>query len=155
MTPPAISAKPPSSTAGASYVRFSDKLTSGLNDITRIIQDNKQTLDSIQEIGIELTNTIATLSGAAIKYVKMIDWFLDTIVPVIEKVPFLDAKIVTAAKNAQNLAQTILDNSTNAQKVAGDVRNSLSTADVAKLKTYSGDLKNLSKTLQSVAEKIK
>lgn len=155
MTPPAISAKPPSSTTSASYVRFSDKLTSGLNDITRIIQDNKQTLDSIQEIGIELTNTIATLSGAAIKYVKMIDWFLDTIVPVIEKVPFLDAKIVAAAKNAQNLAQTILDNSTNAQKVAGDVRNSLATADVAKLKTYSGDLKNLSKTLQGVAEKIK
>ncbi len=149
---PNISTK---SSASASYVRFSDKLTAGLNDITRVIQENKQTLDTIQEVGIELTNAIATLSGAAIKYVKMIDWFLDTIVPVIEKVPFLDAKIINAAKNAQSLAQSILDNSTNAQKVAEDVRTSLASADVARLRGYSGNLKDLAKALQGVAEKIK
>ncbi|MGQ9832535.1 MAG: hypothetical protein ACUVRJ_01845 [Candidatus Villigracilaceae bacterium] len=102
-----------------------------------------------------MSPAVATLSSAAIKYVKMIDWFLDTVVPVIEKVPFLDAKIINAAKNAQNLSQFILDNSTNAQKVAEDVRTSLTTADVSRLQGYSGDLRNLAKTLQSVAEKIK
>lgn len=149
---PTISTK---SSAVASYVHFSDKLTAGLNDITRVIQENKQTLDTIQEVGIDLTNAVATLSSAAIKYVRMIDQFLDTVVPIIEKVPFLDAKIINAAKSAQNLAQSILDNSTNAQKVAEDVRTSLAAADVSRLQRYSGDLRNLAKTLQSVAEKIK
>lgn len=149
---PTISTK---ASAGAGYVHFSEKLTAGLNDITRVIQENKQTLDTIQEVGIELTNTVATLSSAAIKYVRMIDQFLDTVVPIIEKVPFLDAKIINAAKNAQNLAQSILDNSTNAQKVAEDMRISLATADVSRLQRYSGDLRNLAKTLQGVAEKIK
>lgn len=143
------------SSAGAGYVHFSDKLTAGLNDITRVIQENKQTLDTIQEVGIDLTNAVATLSSAAIKYVRMIDQFLDTVVPIIEKVPFLDAKIINAAKNAQNLAQSILDNSTNVQKVAEDVRTSLAAADVSRLQRYSGDLRNLAKTLQGVAEKIK
>lgn len=149
---PTISTK---ASAGAAYVHFSDKLTAGLNDITRVIQENKQTLDTIQEVGIDLTNAVATLSSAAIKYVRMIDQFLDTVVPIIEKVPFLDAKIINAAKSAQNLAQSILDNSTNAQKVAEDVRTSLAAADVSRLQRYSGDLRNLAKTLQGVAEKIK
>ncbi len=150
---PSISAAP--SKAGVNYVRFSDKLTDGLNDITRIIEDNKQTLDSIQEIGIELTHAIATLGETAVKYVRMIDSFLDTVVPLIEKVPFIDGKILKFAKDAQALAQSILDNSTNAQKVATNVRGALTTADVGQLKGYTGELKQLSKTLQTVVAKIK
>lgn len=151
---PITAGKPtPAGTAG--YVRFSDKLTSGLNEVTRTIQENKQTLDSIQEIGIELTNTIATLGETAIKYIKMIDSFLDTVVPLIEALPFKDSKIVKFAQNARGLAQSVLDNTTQAQKVAGNVRNSLTRADVNALKGQTNDLQQLSKSLQGVVAKLK
>ncbi|MBN1304783.1 MAG: hypothetical protein JXA13_10145 [Anaerolineales bacterium] len=146
---------PATSASSASYVRFSDKLTDGMNDISKIIQDNKQTMDSIQEIGIEMTTTIAAIGGAVIKYVKMIDGFLDTVVPLIEKVPFIDKKIVNFAQDAQKLSQTILDACNNSEKVAGDVNSALTKGDVGKLKGYAGDLKNLSKGLQGVAARIK
>ena len=44
-----------------SYVKFSDKLTDSLNDIGRMIQDHKNMIDTIQEIALELTNSIGSL----------------------------------------------------------------------------------------------
>ena len=137
------------------YVKFSDKLAQGLNDITRIIQENKQTLDTVQEIGLELTNAIASLETVAVKYVRMIDGFLDKVVPLIRSVPFIDQKIVNFAKEAQTLAQTILDACTKSEKIIGDVHTSLTTADVSKLKAHTGSLQNLSKALQGAVAKIK
>jgi hypothetical protein len=151
--PAGITAKP--TTKAGNYVKFSDKLSEGLNDINRIIQDNKQTMDSIQEIGIEMTTAIASIGSVAVKYVRMIDGFLDTVVPLIEKVPFIDDKLLKFAKEAQSLAQSILDACTNSEKIAGDVHGALTSGDVGKLQGYKGDLQNLSKGLQSVVARIK
>ena len=38
-----------------SYTKFSDKLTDSLNDINRMINENKEMIDSIQEVALGLT----------------------------------------------------------------------------------------------------
>src|SRR5258706_271913 len=48
------------SSAGT-YVRFSDQLTNSITDITRIIEQHKSMIDSIQEVALELTTSIGTL----------------------------------------------------------------------------------------------
>ena len=137
------------------YVRFSDKLTAGLNDINRIIAENKQTLDAVQDIGLELTNTVAAFEQAAVKYIRMIDGFLVNAAPLIKNIPFVPKNIVALATQAQTLAQQVLDACTGAEKIIGDVQYSLTNADVTKLKAHTGDLQKLSKNLQAAAAKIK
>ena len=51
-----------------SYVKFSDKLTGSLNDITRMINEHKGMIDSIQEVALELTSSIGTLHALTVKY---------------------------------------------------------------------------------------
>lgn len=139
----------------AKYVRFSDKLTAGLNDINKIIQENKQTLDAVQDIGLELTNTVSAFEQAAVRYIKMIDGFFDTVVPVLKNIPLIPANIVALASEAQTLAQSVLDACTGAEKIIADVQFSLNNADVTKLKAHTGDLQNLSKNLQAAVAKLK
>jgi hypothetical protein len=51
-----------------SYVKFSDKLTGSLDNITDMINEHKGMIDSIQDIALELTEAIGTLNTLAVKY---------------------------------------------------------------------------------------
>lgn len=132
------------------YVRFSDKLAGGLEDISRIIEDNKATMDSIQEIGLALASAAGTLQATASKYVGMVDRFLDTAVPILRNIPLVPTKTMETIVNLQNLANTIIDVCTTAEKVITDVDAGLRTADVAKLNAHTADLQKMTKTLQRV-----
>ena len=50
--PTALPAKP------VSVVKFSDKLTESLHDITGMIEEHKSMIDTIQELALELTASI-------------------------------------------------------------------------------------------------
>jgi len=152
---PAAKAGAATRNAPGGYVRFSDKLTQGLTDVQRLIQENRETIDTIQEIGLQLTSAIAALQSVALKYATIIDAFLDKIVPLIEKVPFIDAKIVAIAKNAQSMAQTVVDSCNNTNVVVTDVRTALTTADVGRLQAHKGDLQKLSKGLEAAVARLK
>lgn len=132
------------------YVRFSDKLAGGLEDISRIIEENKATMDSIQEIGLALASAAGTLQATASKYVGMVDRFLDTAVPILRNIPLVPAKTMKTIENLQGLANTIIDVCTTADKVITDVDAGLRTADVAKLNAHTADLQKMTKTLQRV-----
>jgi hypothetical protein len=77
----------PTAKAGAStakpvsYVKFSDKLTDSLNDIGRMIQDHKNMIDTIQEIALELTNSIGSLHTLTVKYAGIANNILDGLLP--------------------------------------------------------------------------
>jgi len=51
----------------ARYIKFSDKLTGSLNEITRMIQANKDMIDSVQEMALELTTVFGTLHSLTLK----------------------------------------------------------------------------------------
>ena len=49
------------------YTKFSEKLTTSLNDINRMINENKEMIDSIQEVALGLTDAIGTLHTLTVK----------------------------------------------------------------------------------------
>lgn len=140
----------PATTQPAKYVHFSDKMTESLTNINKVIQDNKATLDSIQDMAVELTHAIRTLEAVAIKYIKMADEILESIVPIMKSLPIVPDKISDFAEDALALAKKITAACEMAEKVLPGVEAGLTTADMVKLKTSTGDVQNLTKSLQAL-----
>ena len=61
-------AKTKPKTSSKSYVRFSDTLTDSLTDISKMINEHKDMIDSIQDVALELTTVIGTLHTVTVKY---------------------------------------------------------------------------------------
>ncbi len=139
-----------SSKKGDSYVRFSDKLAGSLEDISRIIEENKHTMDSIQDIGVELTRTAGMLQATASRYVGMVDSLLETAVPIMRNIPLVPARTMELVEELQDLANTILDVCAKADRVITDVGDGLENGDIAKINAHSGDLQKMTTALQKV-----
>jgi len=143
---PTAAAKP----AAGNYVHFSDKMTSALMNINDVIEDNKGTLDSIQDMALQLTRTVIVLRTVVMKYVGMVDNILETAVPIMEKLPIFPENVKEFARDALALAKKISTASEMAEKVLPGVEASLMSADVTRLQTSSGDVANLTKALQEI-----
>lgn len=132
------------------YVPFSDKLVGSLEDISRVIEENKATMDAIQEIGLALAGAARALQVMAFKYVGMVDRLLDTAVPILHSIPLVPKQTMKTIENLQKLANNIIDVCTRADKVITDVDAGLRNADVAKINAHTGELQQMTKTLQRV-----
>ncbi|MBN2388944.1 MAG: hypothetical protein JXB85_18155 [Anaerolineales bacterium] len=154
--PKSASARPPASrvpstrAATGKYVHFSDKMTESLMNINRVIQDNKSTLDSIQDMAIELTRAIRSLQAVVMKYVSMADNILETIVPIMENLPIVPKKIKEFAADARDLAKKINTASALAEKVLPGVEAGLTSADMSKLQASTGEVSRLTSALQAM-----
>ena len=102
-----VTAKP------VSVVKFSDKLTDSLNDITKMIEEHKAMIDSVQEIALELTNSIGTLHTLTVKYAGIANNILDGLLPIAKGLPIIPKNIVDLLVNLESITQKIID--TNAQ----------------------------------------
>jgi len=58
----------PNPSSKANYIRFSDKFSDSLTDITGIVQQNKDMIDTTQDVALELTGTVETLHVITVKY---------------------------------------------------------------------------------------
>lgn len=148
MVRPAASGQP----ATGDYTHFSDKMTGALQNITNVIEDNRGTLDSIQDMALELTHTIQFLRTVVMRYVGIADEILKTIVPIIDRLPIVPDKVVNFAKEALELAQKITTASEMAQKVLPGVEASLRTADVSGLQASKSDMASLTRALQDMID---
>jgi hypothetical protein len=140
----------PATAQPVKYVHFSEKMTETLMNINKVIQDNKSTLDSIQDMAVELTRAIRSLELVAIKYIKMADDILENIVPIMKKLPIVPDKITDFAEDALVLAKKIVTACEMAEKVLPGVEAGLTTADMVKLKTSTSDVQKLTQSLQSL-----
>ena len=75
------------------FVHFSDKMTDALQNINKVIVDNRSTLDSIQDMAMELTRSVQVLEKASVKYIRMVDGVLEQVIPVLKKLLELFVKI--------------------------------------------------------------
>ena len=132
------------------YVHFSDKMTESLMNINKVINDNRSTLDSIQDMAVELTRAIRSLQAVVMKYVGMADHILDTIVPIMEGLPIVLDKIKEFAKDALALSQKITAASELATSVLPGLEAGLTTADMGKLQASTGQVASLTKALQAM-----
>jgi methyl-accepting chemotaxis protein len=134
----------------AKYVHFSDKMTESLMNINRVVQENKKTLDSIQDMAVELTRAIRSLEAVAVKYIKMADQVLDKVVPLLSKLPIVGDEVREFATDAQALANKIVAACELAERVLPGVEAGLTTADMNKLQTSTGQVQQLTKSLQGL-----
>lgn len=149
----------PSARAGAaaakpvSYVRFSDKLTDSLNDIGKMIQDHKNMIDTIQEIALELTNSIGSLHTLTVKYAGIANNILDGLLPIVRNLPIIPKNITQLLVNLEAITQKIIDNQTATTKTITDVQAGLKTGDVNKIKGHAGALQNVTRSITAILPK--
>ncbi len=133
-----------------SYTHFSDKMTESLMNINKVINENKSTLDSIQDMAIELTRAIRSLQAVVMRYVGLADDILGAIVPIMDGLPIVPDKIKQFAREALDLSKKISSASALAEKVLPGVEAGLTTADMVKLQSSTNDVANLTKALQAM-----
>ena len=155
-TPTRSIPRPGASSATAktvSYVKFSDKLTDSLNDIGRMIQDHKNMIDTIQEVALELTNSIGSLHTLTVKYAGIANNILDGLLPIARGLPMLPKNILQMLINLESITQKIIDNQAQTSKTITDVQSGLKTGDVNKIKGHAGELQNVTRTLTAILPK--
>lgn len=136
-----------------SIVKFSDQLTTSLNDITKMINEHKAMIDSIQEIALELTNSIGTLHTLTVKYAGIANSILDALLPTVKGLPIIPKKIVDMLVNLESITQKIIDTNANTAKTISDVQTGLKTGDVNRIKGHAGELQNVTKALTAILPK--
>jgi len=141
---------PSASSAKKGYVPLSDKLVGALTNISDTIVDNKDTIDTIQELGINLTRTISSLSITAVKYAKFVDSFLDTVEPILTKLPILPKNVMDLIKKIHNIANQIITTGDSSKLLAADVESGLVSGDLMKLKTKAPELQTLTKKILDI-----
>ena len=143
----AVPAKP------VSYVKFSDKLTDSLSDIGRMIQDHKNMIDAIQEIALELTNSIGSLHTLTVKYAGIANNILDGLLPIAKGLPIIPKNILQLLINLEAITQKIIDNQASTSKTITEVQSGLKTGDVNKIKGHAVALQSVTRTLTSILPK--
>ena len=136
-----------------SYVKFSDKLTDSLNDIGKMIQDHKNMIDTIQEIALELTNSIGSLHTLTVKYAGIANNILDGLLPIVKGLPIIPKNITQLLVNLEALTQKIIDNQATTTKTITDVQAGLRTGDVNKIKGHAGALQNVTRSITAILPK--
>ncbi|MEP7134466.1 MAG: hypothetical protein ABI904_05995 [Chloroflexota bacterium] len=152
-TPNRPMAKASVSAIPAGAVKFSDKLTTSLHDITGMIEEHKSMIDSIQEIALELTNSIGTLHTLTVKYASIANNILDGLLPIAKGLPLIPKNIVDMLINLESITQKIIDSNAQTAKTISDVQTGLKTGDVNKIKGHAGELQNVTKALTAILPK--
>jgi len=137
----------------ASFVKFSDKLTDSITDITKIIEQNKEMIDSIQEIALELTGSIGSLHTLTVKYARTANQILDVLLPILKNLPIIPKNIMDLLVNLESITQKIIDNEATTSKTITDVRSGLNTGDVNKIRGHADQLKAVTKSLTAMLPK--
>jgi hypothetical protein len=140
-------------TKSASYTRFSDTLTNSLKDITRMINEHKEMIDTIQEVAIELTGAMGTLHTLTVKYAGIANSILDSLLPIVKGLPIVPKKVTKLLVDLEAITQKIIDNSKKTSKTITDVNSGLKTGDVSKLKGHTTQLKSVTRSLTSILPK--
>ncbi len=147
-------AKGSAASAGTvSFVKFSDKLTDSITDITKIIEQNKEMIDSIQEIAIELTSSIGSLHTLTVKYARTANQILDVLLPILKNLPIIPKNVMELLVSLESITQKIIDNDVATAKTITDVRSGLNTGDVNKIRGHADQLKNVTKTITAMLPK--
>ncbi len=149
------STKAPAAVAKSSgqVVKFSDKLTDSLEDITGMINKHKDMIDSIQEVSLDLTELIGNLHTWALKYAGIVNQVLDNLLPIIEKLPIVPEKVTKLLKDIEGYTQKLLDTQEATSKTIADVQNGLKTGDVERIKNQSGELKKAAESISKMLPK--
>jgi hypothetical protein len=139
--------------APVSYTPFSSKLTGSLDQISKMIEDNAKMIDLIQEVALELTNSIGTLHTLTVKYAGIANGILDVLLPILRGLPIIPKNVTEMLGNLERITQQIIDSQAATGKTITDVQTGLRTGDVTQLQNHAGELQNLTRSLAAILPK--
>ena len=117
----------------------------------RLLRDNKETLDAVQGIALELTRAVSALQSLTFKHMKDVDRVLQTVVPMLSTIPFISGKLeALGISDAHNTSKIIVETSTRVETAVRDIEEALVNANSDKLRAYVNDLARLTKDLRGV-----
>ena len=149
-----VTGEPVSTVAkSVSYVKFSDNLTMSLHDISRMIEEHKTMIDSIQEAALELTTSIGTLHTLTVKYAGIANNILDALLPIVNSLPIIPQGVKALLTNREASTQKVIDTNASTSRTITDVQSGLRTGDVNKIKGHAGQLQALTRSLTSILPK--
>ncbi|MEW6028869.1 MAG: hypothetical protein ACOYZ8_11850 [Chloroflexota bacterium] len=135
------------------YTKFSAKLTGSLDQISDMINDNAAMIDSIQEVALELTNSIGTLHTLTVRYAGIANAILDALLPIVRNLPLIPKNVTAMLVNLESITQKIIDNQASTSKTIGDVQIGLKTGDINRLKGHAGELQAVTRSLSAILPK--
>ena len=135
------------------YTRFSSKLTGSLDQISKMVEDNAKMIDSIQEVALELTNSIGSLHTLTVKYAGIANAILDALLPIVRNLPLIPKNVTAMLVNLESVTQKIIDNQASTGKTISDVNTGLRTGDVTKLQNHATELQTLTKSITAILPK--
>ncbi len=130
-----------SAAAPDEVVRFSDKLTGSLQNITEMIDEHKVMIDAIQDVGIQLTSAFGTLHTLTVKYATVVNGVLDLLLPSLKKVSLVPPKFLELMTKMERITQAIIDSSKNTSRAITDVNQGLKTGNVEQLRGHAVNCK--------------
>ena len=136
-----------------SYTRFSSKLTGSLDQIGKMVDDNAKMIDSIQEVALELTNSIGSLHALTVKYAGIANGILDALLPIVRNLPIIQKNVTQMLVNLESITQKIIDGQASTSRTISDVNTGLRTGDVTKLQNHAADLQALTKSITAILPK--
>jgi hypothetical protein len=107
-------------------------------------------IDSIQEIAIELTNSISTLHTLTVKYAGIANAILDNLLPLIQKLPIVPKNVTAMLVNLERITQKIIDNQAATSRTIADVQAGLRTGDVNRIRGHAGELQKVTRTITAM-----
>ena len=142
-----------SANAPVSYTPFSAKLTGSLDQISKMIEENAKMIDLIQEVALELTNSIGTLHTLTVRYAGIANSILDVLLPILRGLPLIPKNVMDLLVSLEKITQQIIDSQAATGKTIADVQTGLSTGDVTKLQSHAGELQDLTRNLTAILPK--
>jgi hypothetical protein len=110
-------------------------------------------MDTVQEVGIELTHSIGTLHSLTVKYAGVANGILDVIAPVVRNLPIIPRSARDMLTNLERITQRIVDGQASTSRTIADVQNGLTTGDITKLRSHAGELRSLTRGLLAILPK--
>jgi hypothetical protein len=112
---------------------------------SRVLKENRQLMDTLQETAISLTDVIGKIQTLMLIHSENISRILQQIAPVLGRIPGLNAIDFSAVENTNKL---IVDTTERTKEIVDDIQDALIRADVQAFKRYAGELERATTTLK-------
>ncbi len=135
-----------------SFILFSITHYQGPIKSRRALKQSKETLDSLQEISLELVGFTSNVQSYCFKNLDNIQHTVDAALPLIK--PFLGTKGKDITLKIENITSGIVDFSSKTEQVIRDIEKALKDNNFKILKEYESDITELNEQLKNALKKM-
>ena len=119
-----------------------------------LAHENKELLDSLQDVSLEATRAVGAVQAYAIKHIEKVDKVLRTLIPLVEGIPLLKSRLdALGLADAGKTSKAIVDGIVGLEHLIAQLESALEQADASKFKAISRDLEALTRSVRQALAK--